>query len=90
MRDAVRHAAAFAAAVLVAALAGCASIPTSGAVNAGDPRPREESVDLEVLPRGPQTGQTQQQILDGFIEAAASPRGNYEIAREYLTPAFAG
>jgi hypothetical protein len=90
MRDAVRRAAAFAAAVLVAALAGCASIPTSGAVNAGDPRPREESVDLEVLPRGPQTGQTQQQILDGFIEAAASPRGNYEIAREYLTPAFAG
>jgi hypothetical protein len=90
MRDAVRSAAVLVAAALVAALAGCASIPSSGAVNAGEPRPPEQSVDLEVLPRGPQSGQTQQQILDGFIEAAASPRGNYEIAREYLTPAFAG
>lgn len=90
MRSTIRNAAALVAAALVAALAGCASIPSSGAVNAGDPREPEQSVDLEVLPRGPQNGQTQQQILDGFIEAAASPRGNYEIAREYLTPAFAG
>lgn len=90
MRDAARHVAAVAATVLVAVLVGCASIPTSGTVNAGVPRPPDQSVDLEVLPRGPQAGQTQQQILEGFIEAAASPRGNYEIAREYLTPAFAG
>lgn len=90
MRSTVRRVAAVVAAAAVAALAGCASIPTSGTVNAGDPRSPEQSVDLEVLARGPQAGQTQQQILEGFIEAAASPRGNYEIAREYLTPAFAG
>ncbi|MGR2753231.1 LpqB family beta-propeller domain-containing protein [Agromyces arachidis] len=79
-----------AAVAMVVALAGCASIPTSGGVNAGVPRPPEQSVDLEVLPRGPQPGQTQQQVLDGFLEAAASPRGNYEIARQYLTPVFSG
>lgn len=89
MHRSLRGVVAAVAAAAVAALAGCASIPSSGSVNAGVARPPDQSVDLEVLPRGPQAGQTQQQILDGFIEAAASPRGNYEIAREYLTPAFA-
>ncbi|MGR0220235.1 GerMN domain-containing protein [Agromyces sp. ZXT2-6] len=90
MRSTARHVAAVVAAALVAALAGCASIPSSGTVNPGVARPAEQPVDLDVLVRKPQGGETQQQILDGFIEAAASPRGNYEIAREYLTPAFAG
>ncbi|MCK8608701.1 LpqB family beta-propeller domain-containing protein [Agromyces sp. C10] len=89
MRDLTRRAAAIAALAVAATLTGCAAIPTSGNVNAGVARPAEEPVDLDVLVRQPQGGETQQQILEGFIEAAASPRGNYDIAREYLTPAFA-
>jgi hypothetical protein len=69
--------------------AACASIPTTGTVNAGLVEAPDQSVDLDVLVRGPQEGATQQQILDGFIDAAASPSGNYEIAREFLTDEFA-
>jgi len=80
---------ALAAATVVAALAGCASIPTSGAVNQGDPAATEQPVDIDILPRGPREDANQQQILEGFIDAAASPSGNYEIARQFLTPEFA-
>ncbi|WP_353815410.1 LpqB family beta-propeller domain-containing protein [Agromyces sp. SYSU T00266] len=79
---------AIAAATVVAALAGCASIPTSGAVNQGAPESTEQAVDVDILPRGPREDANQQQILDGFIDAAASPSGNYEIARQFLTPDF--
>ena len=88
MREVVRRAGAALAAVLVVALAGCASIPTSGGVNAGVAREAEQSLDVEVLVRGPQGGETQQEILDGFLEAAANPSGNYEVAREFLAPSF--
>ncbi|MFC9917666.1 GerMN domain-containing protein [Agromyces binzhouensis] len=81
--------AAIAAAALVAVLAGCVSIPTSGVVNQGNPEATEQPVDVDVLPRGPREDATQQQILEGFIDAAASPSGNYEIARQFLTPTFA-
>ncbi|GAA1055681.1 lipoprotein LpqB [Agromyces luteolus] len=80
---------AIAAATVVAALTGCVSIPTSGAVNQGDPEATEQPVDIDILPRGPREDANQQQILDGFIDAAASPSGNYEIARQFLTPTFA-
>ncbi|MRX42866.1 LpqB family beta-propeller domain-containing protein [Agromyces kandeliae] len=81
--------AALGAAALVALLAGCVSIPTSGVVNQGKPEATEQPVDVDVLPRGPREDATQQQILEGFIDAAASPSGNYEIARQFLTPTFA-
>jgi hypothetical protein len=86
----LRAALAAAAAALLAVTAGCASIPTSGSVNAGLADAPDQSVDLDVFARGPQDGATQQQILDGFIDAAASPRANYETAREFLTEEFAG
>ncbi|MBM7504203.1 GerMN domain-containing protein [Agromyces aurantiacus] len=77
------------AAGLLALAAGCASIPTSGAVNPGLADAPDQTVDLDVFARGPQDGANQQQILDGFIDAAASPSGNYEVARQFLTDAFA-
>jgi hypothetical protein len=95
MRDRVRHPrvlrAALAAVVtaLLALTAGCVSIPTSGSVNPGLAETTDQPVDLDVFARGPQPGATQQQILDGFIDAAASPSGNYEIARQFLTDEFA-
>ncbi|GGI47710.1 hypothetical protein BCL57_002423 [Agromyces flavus] len=95
MRDRVRHPrtlrAALAAVViaLLAVTTGCVSIPTSGSVNPGLAEAPDQPVDLDVFARGPQPGATQQQILDGFIDAAASPSGNYEIARQFLTDGFA-
>ncbi|MCI2958054.1 LpqB family beta-propeller domain-containing protein [Agromyces atrinae] len=75
--------------VAVVALSGCTGIPSSGPVQQGQPGAVEESIELDVIARGPQRDATQQQILDGFILAAASPRNNYQIARDFLTPAFA-
>ena len=69
-------------------LTGCASIPDSGGVQRGDPA-QADPVDLDILALPPAEGATQEQILDGFITAAQSPRNNYEVAREYLTQAFA-
>ncbi|MFD4422747.1 hypothetical protein ACFWN7_14770 [Agromyces sp. NPDC058484] len=70
-------------------LSGCATIPGSGSVQRGDPALVDSSVDLDFIVQGPADGATQLEILDGFIFAAQSPRNNYQVAREFLTPGFA-
>jgi Lipoprotein LpqB beta-propeller domain/Sporulation and spore germination len=76
--------------VLSVLVAGCATIPTSGPVQQGNPAsPTDSPVDFDILVKGPVVGASQQLILEGFLDAAQSPRGNYEVAREFLTPGFA-
>lgn len=77
------------AAVLALLLTGCASIPSSGPVQAGDPQPADTANDVDILVQGPREGADQSEILEGFITAALNPRNNYQIAREFLTAAFA-
>ncbi|WP_162257702.1 GerMN domain-containing protein [Agromyces sp. Root81] len=69
--------------------AGCVSIPSSGGVNAEAPAPAEESLELDTIVPGPVQDASQLQILEGFIDAAASPRNGYQVARQFLTPTFA-
>lgn len=86
----MRKALAVASAALVAALlAGCAGIPSSGAVHAGRQQAPADSLELELLASGPRKGADQEEILRGFIDAATDARNNYQVAREFLTPAFA-
>ena len=82
--------AALGAAVLAAVLlmAGCANIPTTGGVSkltidagGGEAAPI-------TLPDGPVKGETQEQILQGFIKAGRGPQLNYEVARDFLTDDF--
>ncbi|GAA4367822.1 LpqB family beta-propeller domain-containing protein [Agromyces bauzanensis] len=75
-------------ALVCVALTGCASIPDSGSVQRGDPAPADP-VEFDILVQPPADGATQEDILEGFISAAQSPRNNYAIAREFLTEAFA-
>lgn len=75
-------------ALVCVVLTGCASIPSAGGVQRGDPA-QADQVDLDILAPRPVDGASQQDIVDGFIGAAQSPRDNYQVAREYLTPAFA-
>ena len=82
-------AAAASVALLALLLAGCATIPSSGPVQQGDPVPADSSPDLDIVVEGPTADATQEQILEGFLNAAQSPRNNYQVAREYLTPTFA-
>ncbi|MFC4245241.1 GerMN domain-containing protein [Gryllotalpicola reticulitermitis] len=80
-------------AVLVASvLAACATIPRSGPVVPGGSVEGQDSAfgQIDFHPNAPSTGETQAEILSGFIEAAVSPENGYQIAREFLTTSFAG
>jgi hypothetical protein len=70
---------------LAVTVSGCATIPRSGPVTAGQPDTTEEDIPFQFLPNGPAEGATQKEILDGFIDAASSPQDNYRIAREFLS-----
>lgn len=71
--------------LMLVVLTACAGLPTSSSVNAGLP-PGEAPghLDVDFLPERPVPGATPEQIVEGFVEAATSPAGNFEIARSYL------
>lgn len=71
------------------ALAGCASIPSTGGVQTGDPITSTVQSDIEYLPSGPIAGSDQERILRGFVAAGTGSQGDYAVAREYLTKSFA-
>lgn len=75
----------------IVVLTGCVGIPRSGSVQAGGTVDTSGSdIDVNFVAQGPSAGATQEQILNGFVDAAASPQNNYEIAREFLTPSVRG
>jgi hypothetical protein len=77
-------------AVLCAAmLAGCVSIPSTGAVNAGNSAVVDENPEFDIIAPGPRVDGTPEEIVQGFMDAAVSPGNNYRVARQFLTPAFA-
>ncbi|ARC57398.1 Lipoprotein LpqB [Frondihabitans sp. 762G35] len=77
------------AVALVAALAGCATIPSTGAVQSTDPLSNTVQSDIEFLPAGPVAGSDQERIIRDFIDAGTGSQDNYAVAREYLTSTFA-
>ncbi|GAB3397077.1 LpqB family beta-propeller domain-containing protein [Schumannella luteola] len=78
-----------AAAAAIALLAGCVSIPTSGGVTAHE-KQTDDSSDggFAYLPRGPQKGDSQEEILRGFLRAGLGPDDRYAVARSFLTTDF--
>src|SRR6478735_787390 len=86
----LRTGAAVVAAAVVLALAACASIPDSGPVRQGGPVAQvNDQLDLDFNPSPPEKGATPQRIVQGFIDAASSPKNNFGIARKYLTDSMA-
>lgn len=86
----VRAALAAVVSLTLLALAACASIPDSGPVRQGAPVAQvNDPLDLDFNPSPPEKGASQQRIVQGFIDAASSPKNNFKIAREYLTTAMA-
>ncbi len=72
--------------VLVMVLAGCSQIPTSGPIERGDEvRAAVDEPAVRVLPRDPVIGQTQQEVVAGFLEASASFENDHEVARRFLS-----
>lgn len=77
-----------AALVGILLLAGCAGIPTSGPVGTQQIDSGEGGDDLIPLPAGPQPGATPQELLVGFLRAQRAPRGDFQVARSFLTEEF--
>ncbi|MBU4335272.1 MAG: hypothetical protein KJ548_01750 [Actinobacteria bacterium] len=70
--------------VVAALLSGCAGIPTSGEVNAGDVEV-DDSTGVVALPEGPQAGATPRAIVEGFMLAgSAGLSGDFSVARQFL------
>lgn len=87
MRRIIRAAAGLVAAALL--LTACAGLPTSGTVNPGLAADEVPEDDFLYYPEGPAPDATAQQIVQGFVEAATSPAGDWATAREFLTEEFA-
>lgn len=70
-------------------LSGCASIPREGGVQRGEPAESAGEPVVDFVAAGPVAGASPEDIVTGFLEAGASPRDNYAVAREYLANDFA-
>lgn len=71
-------------------LAACAKLPTVSEVRVGSDIQSELSTDyLYYSPSGPSEAATQQEILDGFLNAATGPQNDYEVARQFLSSSIA-
>jgi hypothetical protein len=85
----VRRRAALLAAVLLA-LTACSTVPSSSPtvqITQAPTRPTD-SVGIEPLP--PVAGATPEEVVRGFLDAAASTVRGHPVAREHLTPEAAG
>jgi hypothetical protein len=74
------------ATLAVLALAGCAGIPTSGAVQAGDGQVQEPD-SVVVIAEGPEPDATPDRIVDGFMLAAVAGLSgalDFKVARQFL------
>jgi len=85
---------AWAAAVTFVALsAGCAGMPTGGAVHLGRALPAAGGLgdlDVRVLPPSWKPGLEPLAVVSGFLRATVNDDDNYAIARSYLTGSAAG
>lgn len=76
-----------AALTAIALLAGCASIPTSGAVLPVTASPNvPASRGADIAPGPPIAGASPDQLVAGFLVAMAAGQPGFSVARKYLTP----
>jgi hypothetical protein len=73
-------------AVLGALLVGCSTVPTSSPNVVITQAPHRSDEPIGIEPVSPEKGATPEEIVRGFIDAAASSTRQHPVAREYLTP----
>ncbi|WP_424467369.1 LpqB family beta-propeller domain-containing protein [Pseudoclavibacter helvolus] len=69
-------------------LAGCARIPTSGQVLAGESEQQESDQSYSFFPDAPRDGMSREEIVEGFLDAGTGTQNDYAVAREYLADSF--
>jgi Lipoprotein LpqB beta-propeller domain/Sporulation and spore germination len=72
--------------LLAGSLTGCSLVPTSTATVQITQVPAQPDVQVGIEPQAPEEGATPEEIVRGFIDAAASPARGHPVAKEYLTP----
>lgn len=74
--------------VLLAALlvAGCSTVPSSSPTVQVTQAPARPTDDVGIEPLPPETGATPEEVVRGFIDAAASTVHGHPVARQHLTP----
>ncbi len=72
---------------VVVALAGCATVPTSGPVQHHTPDASGVDTGVRVDPLPPADGASQLLVVEGFLHAMGVYQPDYAVARQYLTPA---
>lgn len=73
------------AAATVALTASCVAIPSSGPVQVGLSDLEQADRTIQFSVSGPAAGATQEDLVRGFMLAAASSTDDYAVAREFLT-----
>lgn len=71
--------------LVVGLLAGCAEIPVSGPVVTGRPIGEAQRGVLRISAQGPKPGATPEEIVRGFLRAAADITDDRHTARQFLT-----
>ncbi|MGY1786489.1 LpqB family beta-propeller domain-containing protein [Geodermatophilus sp. SYSU D00698] len=74
------------AALLVGLLAACSTVPTGSAPQAITEAQARPTGDVGIEPLGPRAGAPPEEIVRGFVDAAASTVNGHPVAVEHLTP----
>lgn len=69
------------------ALAGCATVPTTGPVQQHTPSGNGVDAGVRIDPLPPSVGASQLLVVEGFLHAMSVYQPDYAVAREYLTDA---
>lgn len=87
IRSAARAAGLFAAVVIM--VTGCQGIPSSGPVEEGLTGLSQVEERVLFAPPKPFPGASQEDIVQGFVNAASSPLDDYAVARQFLSEKYA-
>ena len=74
------------AVLLLALVAACSTVPTGSAPQAITDAEARPTGDVGIEPLGPRAGATPEEIVRGFVDAAASSVNGHPVAVEHLTP----
>ena len=65
---------------------GCSTVPTSSPTVQITQAPARPNADVGIEPLSPEPGATPEEVVRGFIDAAASATRGHPVAREHLAP----
>ena len=76
-------------ALILAVLAGCARMPTTGPVGRSEDSALTGGNAPQYIPPGPREGASPQSIIEGFFNAGSGYQNDFTVARQFLAPANA-